>query len=457
MTGRLAAEPVTATGVRAHRLSVGFASRGFWLLGIGLLWLIPALVDRRAVWGLAAWDALVLLLWASDVRRLPPPAALRVTRRWAEALALGRPATVTLTIAHDAPITLDAEIADSPSTALRRDVPVVDMTVGRGREGEGTYEVRPGERGDTTLGPVTVRCTTPWRIATRWARVPLAQTVRVYPDFHAAQKHVLHLVRSQTLVAERRRARQHGTGREFERLRDWREGDERRDVCWTATARRGKLVTRLYRPERSQTVWILVDGSRLLRARAGDRTKLDAAVDAALALAHVAHASGDRVGLVTYGRRVGARLSPDRGGRHLRRVMDVLAQARAEAVEGDHAAAAAALLGQQQRRSLIVWLTDLAETAGVPDVIECASQMASRHLVLCAMLRQMDVAALAAATPGSATEMYRVLAAQEVLDRRETLLRGLRRRGALALDLAPQDVASEVVQRYLAIKERSAL
>ena len=54
------------------------------------------------------------------------------------------------------------------------------------------------------------------------------------------------------------------------------EGDERRDVCWTATARRGKLVTRLYRPERSQTVWILVDAGRLLRARAGDRTKLDA-------------------------------------------------------------------------------------------------------------------------------------------------------------------------------------
>lgn len=457
MTRRLAPEPVSATGTRAHRLSAGFAARGFWLLGIGLLWLIPAAVDRRAVWGLAAWDLFVLLLWIADLRRLPVPSALRATRTWAEALALGRPTTVTLTLEHAARTTLDVEIADSPSTALRRDVPVVQLTVDPRRAGDATYEVRPLERGDTTLGPVTVRCTTPWRIATRWARVPLAQTVRVYPDFHAAEKHVLHLVRSQTLVAERRRARQHGTGREFERLRDWRDGDERRDICWTATARRGKLVTRLYRPERSQTVWILLDGSRLLRARAGDRTKLDAAVDAALALAHVAHASGNRVGLVTYGRRVAARLQPDRGARHLRRVLDVLSQARAEAVEGDHAAAAAALLGHQQRRALIVWLTDLAETAGVPDVIECASQMASRHLVLCAMLRQMDVAALAAATPSSPTDMYRVLAAQEVLDRRETLLRGLRRRGALALDLAPQEVASEMVQRYLAIKERSAL
>ena len=161
-------------------------------------------------------------------------------------------------------------------------------------------------------------------------------------------------------------------------------------------------------------------------------------------------------GCVAYGRRVHARIAPDRGARHLRRLLEVLAQARAEAVEGDHAAAAAALLRTQQQRSLIVWLTDLAETAGVPDVIECASQMADRHLVLCAMLRQMDVAALAEASPSTPADLYRVLAAQEVLDRRETLLRGLRRRGALALDLAPGDVASAVVQRYLAIKERNA-
>ena len=145
----------------------------------------------------------------------------------------------------------------------------------------------------------------------------------------------------------------------------------------------------------------MVDGSRLLRARAGDRTKLDAAVDAALALAHVAQASGDRIGLVAYGRRVHARVAPDRGARHLRRLLEVLAQTRAEAVEGDHAAAAAALLGTQQQRSLIVWLTDLAETAGVPEVIECASRMADRHLVLCAMLRQMDVAALAETSPAT--------------------------------------------------------
>jgi uncharacterized protein (DUF58 family) len=380
-----------------------------------------------------------------------------VTRDWGGPLGLGRTASVGLTLEHDGGIPLDAQLADAPSPALRRDVPEVPLTAWPGRPARGEYPIEPVERGDTSVGPVTVRYASAWRLATRWARVPIEQTVRVYPDLHAAQRHLLHLVRSQSMVAERRRARQHGAGREFERLRDHQEGDDRRDVCWTATARRGKLVTRLYRPERSQAVWILLDGSRLLRARAGDRTKLDAAVDAALALAHVAEASGDRIGLVAYGRRVHARLAPDRGARHQRRLLEVLAQAKAEAVEGDHAAAAAALLRTQQQRALIVWLTDLAETAGVPEVIECASRMADRHLVLCAMLRQMDVTALAEASPATSSDLYRVLAAQEVLDRRETLLRGLRRRGALALDLSPADVASAVVQRYLAIKERNAV
>jgi uncharacterized protein (DUF58 family) len=457
VSDRLAPPPASGSGRRAHRVSVGVGARGFWLLGVGALWLIPAAVDRRALVGLVAWDVFVVVLWWLDLRRLPPPMQIRVTRDWVEPLGLGRTTSVGLTFVHDAPIVIDATLADAPSTALRLDVPELRLTVGPGRPVRGEYAIQPNARGDTTAGPVTVHYASAWRLATRWARVSIDQTVRVYPDLRAAQSHVLHLVRSQTLVAERRRARQHGAGREFERLRDYREGDDRRDVCWTATARRGKLVTRLYRPERSQTVWILLDGSRLLRARAGDRTKLDAAVDAALALAHVAQASGDRVGLVAYGRRVHVRVPPDRGARHLRHLLEVLAQAKAEAVEGDHAAAAAALLGAQQRRSLIVWLTDLAETAGVPEVIECASQMADRHLVLCAMLRQMDVTALAAASPGSATDLYRVLAAQEVLDRRETLLRGLRRRGALALDLAPGEVASAVVQRYLAIKERNAL
>ena len=456
MSDRLAPPSATGTGGRAHRVSAGVGARAFWLLGVGALWLIPAAVDPRAVAGLVAWDLFVVALWILDLRRLPAPRQLRVTREWTGPLGLGRPATVALTLEHDAPVVIEAQLADAPSPALRRDVPEVALTAWPARPSRAEYTVTPTERGDALMGPVTVRYASAWKLATRWARVPLDQTVRVYPDLHAAQHHVLHLVRSQSMVAERRRARQHGAGREFERLRDYREGDDRRDVCWTATARRGKLVTRLYRPERSQAVWIMLDGSRLLRARAGDRTKLDAAVDAALALAHVAQASGDRVGLVAYGRQIKERLAPSQGGAHLRRIVDGLAHIRAEDSEANHVQAAARLSLDQRRRSLIIWLTDVPDVAITPDVVASATQLTTRHLVLFVMIGHQDLQHVAGRVPATVDEMYETTAAAEVVQRRDLLLHQLQVRGAMALEVSA-NLSLALVNAYLDVKQRNRL
>jgi uncharacterized protein (DUF58 family) len=176
-----------------------------------------------------------------------------------------------------------------------------------------------------------------------------------------------------------------------------------------------------------------------------------------LALAHVAMASGDRVGLLAYGRRVQQRVPPGRGSAHMRVLLDALAGLTAESIEADHARAAGVLLASQKPRALVAWLSDVPETAGVPEVIETVVQLTSRHLVLFAAMRHPDIAELAASTPRNASDMYRVLAAQEVLNRRETLLRGLRQRGVLGLELAPHDLAGAVVDRYLTIKERGLL
>jgi hypothetical protein len=53
--------------------------------------------------------------------------------------------------------------------------------------------------------------------------------------------------------------------------------------------------------------------------------------------------------------------------------------------------------------------------------------------------------------------MYRHVAALEISHRREVLLRGLRQRGVLALELMPDVLASSLVNQYLDIKERSLL
>ena len=454
---RLAPSPIAHAARPARRLAFGLTTRALLFLAAGLLWIGPAFVDRRALIVLSVWDAAVLALAALNLRRLPKAADLTLTRTWTAPLTLHTAADVRLAVHNAGAVALEIRVTDYVSPQLRRELPVLTIHAPARDSGDALYTVVPRERGDAAMAGAALQWRDGWGLVERWGIAPLDQTVRVYPSLEEGRRQSMFLIRSRQITLEKRRAKRFGGGREFDSLRDYQPGDEQRDVAWSASARRGKLVTKLYQPERSQTLWLLVDAGRLLRARVGQQTMLDSTVTAALTLAQVALASGDRVGLLAYGRRLQHRVAPGRGAGHLRSIVEALATVRADGAEADHAAAAATVLAAQKRRSLIVWLTDVAETAGVPDVIEHALRMAPAHVVLFAVLRQPEVTALARAVPGSASEMYRVLSAQETLERREALLHGLRQRGALVVETSPQELSGGVVDRYLEVKERGLL
>ena len=162
------------------------------------------------------------------------------------------------------------------------------------------YSFTPAERGDHATGRLYLRYRSNVGLAERWAMA------RFHPDgphstLRTPEENRLYLGRHRRIELQMRMRRQRGLGRDFESLRDYLEGDEIRDICWTASARRGSLVTRLYEMEKSQAVWIVLDAGRLQGGRVGRYTKLDQATAAALALAQIALASGDLLGFSRMG------------------------------------------------------------------------------------------------------------------------------------------------------------
>jgi uncharacterized protein (DUF58 family) len=439
------------------RFGVAFGDRFFMLLFVGLVWLGPAFFDRRFVFAMLAWDGLVLLAWLGDLAQMPKPSQLMVRRAWRSPAALSISSDVELTLINSSARSIHATMVDTVPLQLSAGPPTVTVLARAKNEATATYHVLPSQRGDAKLGDCYVRYQSLIRIAERWVLAPLAQTVRIYPNLEEARRHSIYLLRSRQIALEKRHTRVRGIGREFESLREYQTGDEYRDICWTAAARRGKLVTRIYQIERSQTVWIVIDSGRLMRARVGNFSKLDHAVNSALSLAQVALYSGDRVGMIAYGRGIRHQLPAAKGSAHLRQMIDQLALVQEEGSEADHLQMAARLLTDQKRRSLVVWLTDLAETAMTPEVIEAASMMMPRHLVLFVVIGQPDLGELASKTPQSESEMYQVAAAQEMVHRRELLLARLRERGALAMEVSSGAISPVLVNAYLQIKERNQL
>lgn len=455
--GHLVPSAASGNARLSGKVPFAFGRRFFFALALGLIWTAPAWSNPLYLWGMVCWDAVVLAAWAWDLARLPEAAAIEVTRIWQSPVTLGAESMVTLELRHSAKFLLLVSSRDEVPVSLRVEAPALLISVAAHAAARASYFIRPMERGDARLGSVFLRYRSPWQLAERWAVAAIGQTVRVYPNLEEAKRNTMYLIRARQAVMERRVRHLRGRGREFESLREYRQGDEPRDICWTATARRGKPVTKNFQVERSQTVWLVLDTGRLLRARAVGLSKLDYATAAALSLAQVALYSGDSVGLLAYGRKPAQRVAPGRGSRHLRALLEALAQAHGEAVEANHLLAAETMLTLQKRRSLVVWLTDLAETATTPEVVESAARMARRHLVLLAVISQPEMRQLLEKEPEDARQMFRYAAAQEIMHRRDLLLRGLREQGALALEIEPSHLSTNLVNQYLEAKERSLI
>lgn len=449
--------PLSASARRVKRLSFGFGRRFFLVMLLGLLWTVPAFWDARFLLVMAAWDFCAVAAWAIDLARLPRAERLTLERSWNGAPSLSNATEITLELRNESGVAIACRVLDDIPGSLITAPPTVEIKVPARGSASGHYTVRPLERGDIALGAAYLRYRSGSQFAERWARADLEQTIRVFPDLEDARRHNIYLSRARQIELERRLVRQRGVGREFESLREYQKGDEFRNICWTATARRGKHVTKLFQVERSQAVWIVMDAGRLLRARVGELSKLDLSVNAALSLAQIALYSGDRVGLLVYGRNVQQKVGLGRGLAQMRAIIESLASAREEVAEADHLRAASVLLKLQRQRALIIWVTDLADTSMTPEVIESASRILSKHLLLFTVIAQTDLNELAARVPETAEELYEVAAAQEMVHRRESLIGKVRNQGALALEIAPSRLTTTLVNQYLEVKERNLI
>jgi uncharacterized protein (DUF58 family) len=455
----LAPQSIEATARRHGRFGFGAGPRLFLLAGAGLAWLIPALWNPTYFYALVIWDSVLFLAFLVDCLLLPRPSWLQVKREWHSALSIKVASEVSIAVANpnarDLRVDVMDELAPSPWHRLRWLSLIVPASSTANTAPRVTQRFIPGERGDIQLGKVYLRYGSAFNMAERWAVADLQQTVRVYPNFEHAGKHSVYLARSRQIELQMRLMRLRGSGSDFESLREYREGDEIRNICWTATARRGKAVAKTFQVERSQAVWLVLDCGRLMRTRSEGYSKLDRAVDAALVLSQLALYSGDRVGLLAYGRALNQRVLPGRGAAQLRHLVEQLAVVKTEAPEADHIRAAATLLSLQKQRGLIIWITDLAETAMTPEVIDAAGQLLSRHLVIFIVIAQPEVKRQSAIAPENPQQMYETVAAQEMVFRRELLLGRLREHGALCLEVAPNQLSAAVLNQYLSVKERN--
>jgi uncharacterized protein (DUF58 family) len=267
----------------------------------------------------------------------------------------------------------------------------------------------------------------------------------------------LRLNRARLLQTGERTTRLRGGGTEFDSLREYHPDDEFRRINWRATARATKPIANIYREERNQQIVVLLDAGRGMAGTVAGVSRVELAIDGAMAVAELATRIGDHVGALAFAASVEALLTPRTGRGQAARILDALFDLEASLDAAAYRHAFTTLLRHHRRRMLLVLLTDIPGVGAIEQLLAALPALAARHLVIVGTVRDPAVVARARGVPRSSEEVYAKAAAAHALDERDRAGAQLRRFGALVVDAPPDEFAGRLADRYLHIKATGRL
>ena len=168
-----------------------------------------------------------------------------------------------------------------------------------------------------------------------------------------------------------------GRGMAFSEVREYRVGDDVRDIDWNVTARSRQPHIKIYEEERELTMMLLIDvsGSRMFGTT--EKLKKNTITEIAAVLAFSAAQNNDKVGCIFFSDRVEKFIPPKKGRAHVLMIIKELISFMPENTGTDISEGLRYLTNILKKRSTAFVLSDFMDTADGRARFEDALKIAS--------------------------------------------------------------------------------
>ncbi len=167
-----------------------------------------------------------------------------------------------------------------------------------------------------------------------------------------------------------------GRGMSFSEVREYRAGDDVRDIDWNVTARSNKPHIKVYEEERELTMMLLVDvsGSRMFGTT--DRLKKNIITEIAAVLAFSASQNNDKVGCIFFSDRIEKFIPPKKGRSHILAIIRELIGFRPQSSGTRLSEPVRFLTNVNKKRCTTFILSDFLDDAGDRTALDDALKIA---------------------------------------------------------------------------------
>ena len=174
-----------------------------------------------------------------------------------------------------------------------------------------------------------------------------------------------------------------GRGMSFAEVREYRIGDDVRDIDWNVTARLRKPHIKVYEEERELTMMLMIDvsGSRMFGTT--DYLKKNIITELAAVLAFSASQTGDKVGCIFFSDKVEKFIPPKKGRSHILMIIRELVSFVPESNGTAISEAVRYLTGVNKKRCTAFLLSDFLNSKRDDEALNDALKIASsRHDII---------------------------------------------------------------------------
>ena len=149
-----------------------------------------------------------------------------------------------------------------------------------------------------------------------------------------------------------------GQGLDFDDFREYQHGDEVRFIDWNVTARMNEPFVRKFREERELSVILAVDVSGSADFGSRHLSKRELSAEIAAILGFSALQNGDKVGLLVFSEEPLLFIPPEKGSRHLLRMIREVLMAKPAKPGTSIQAACDSLVKSLKRKAIVFMISD---------------------------------------------------------------------------------------------------
>lgn len=168
-----------------------------------------------------------------------------------------------------------------------------------------------------------------------------------------------------------------GRGMSFSEVREYRVGDDVRDIDWNVTARSERTHVKVYEEERELTMMLVVDISPSRMFGTAELTKKNLITEIAATLAFSASKNNDKVGCILFSDHVEKFIPPKKGRSHILAIIRELVGFEPKGTSTNISEALRYLVGVNKKRTTTFLLSDMINSLGDMQRLEDALKIAS--------------------------------------------------------------------------------